>query len=99
MKDQTKKHSDFVAETLQDPKEVEAYLNAALDDAFEQNELRLFLMALRDVATARDMKTVAAQANLNRESLYRSLSEKGNPELSSLCAVLKTVGLKLGVRA
>jgi probable addiction module antidote protein len=40
---------------------------------------------------------VAAQAGISRESLYRSLSPKGNPTLKTLVAVLKTLGLRLSV--
>jgi probable addiction module antidote protein len=95
----TKKHDDFRAESLQDPDEIQAYLNVALEDAFEKSDFRFFLLALRDVAMAKGMRETASKAKLNRESLYRMLSEKGNPELSSLCALLKTMGLKLSVTA
>jgi len=40
---------------------------------------------------------VAAQAGISRESLYRSLSPKGNPTLKTLVAVLNTMGLRLSV--
>ncbi len=40
---------------------------------------------------------VAAEAGISRESLYRSLSPKGNPTLKTLLAVLKTVGMRLSV--
>ena len=55
-------------------------------------------MALRDIATAYGgLAKVAAEAGLSRESLYRSLSPKGNPTLKTLLAVLKAVGLRLSV--
>lgn len=95
----TKKHDDFLVESLQDPQEITAYLNVALEDAFEQGDFRLFLLALRDVAVAKGMRKVASRAKLNRESLYRMLSDQGNPELSSLWALLKTMGIKLSVTA
>ena len=95
----TKKHDDFLVDSLQDPKEMQAYLNAAIEDAFEYGDFRLFLLALRDVAIAKGMRKVAAKAKLNRESLYRMLSEQGNPELSSLWALLKTLGIKLSISA
>lgn len=59
----------------------------------------MFLMALRDVAKARGTTGVAKQASLNRENLYRILSENGNPQLSNLAAILKTMGLGLSVAA
>jgi probable addiction module antidote protein len=67
-------------------------LNAALDDSEE-----MLLVALRNVAEARQMSKVAEGAGVNRESLYRMLSETGNPTYSSLTGVLNTLGLKLSI--
>lgn len=89
----TKSYRDSLLERLRDPAEAAAYLDAALED----EDSRVFLLALRDVAEARGISSVAAEANLNRESLYRMLSEEGNPRLSSLDALLHTLGLRLGV--
>jgi hypothetical protein len=56
------------------------------------------LLALRTVAEAHGgLGIVAARAGISCESLYRSLSEKGNPTLKTLVAILKTVGLRLSV--
>jgi probable addiction module antidote protein len=56
------------------------------------------LIMLRAVAEAYGgLGAVAAQAGISRESLYRSLSPKGNPTLKTLIAVLKAVGLRLSV--
>jgi len=58
------------------------------------------LLALRTVAEAYGgLGTVAAAAGISRETLYRTLSPKGNPTLRTLLAVLKTVGLRLSVEA
>ena len=78
---------------LQDPIEAAEYLNAAL----EENSNDLFLLALRNVAEAHGMKKLAVASQLNRESMYRMLSEQGNPQLSSLTVILKQLGLKLAV--
>jgi probable addiction module antidote protein len=72
------------------------YLKAALEDA---DEPRVLLIALRRVAQARGIASVARAAGIERESLYRALSAKGNPRLSTLFAVAKAVGLKLTVEA
>jgi len=95
----TRKHDDFLVDSLKDPKAVTAYLNASLEEAFEDGDYRLFLLALRDVAVARGMRQIASKAKLNRENLYRMLSDNGNPEFSSLWALLKTMGVKLSVAA
>jgi probable addiction module antidote protein len=89
----TKSYRDSLLESLQDQAEAAAYLDAALED----EDSRVFLLALRDVAEARGISHVAAEADLNRESLYRMLSEEGNPRLSSLDALLRALGLRLAV--
>jgi probable addiction module antidote protein len=89
----TKDYRESLLEDLQDPEEAAAYLTAALDEG----DPAVFLLALRNVAEAKGMSTVAAQAQLNRESLYRMLSERGNPQLASLVALLDALGLRLAV--
>ncbi|MCY3870123.1 MAG: putative addiction module antidote protein [Gemmatimonadetes bacterium] len=79
---------------LQDPLEAAEYLNAALEE--DMNEL--FLLALRNVAEAYGMTRLAEDAQLNRESMYRMLSEKGNPQFTSLISILRQLGLKLSVQ-
>jgi probable addiction module antidote protein len=72
------------------------YLKAALE---ETDDPRVLLIALRHVAQARGIATVAKAAGIERESLYRALSASGNPRLSTLHAVAKAVGLKLTLEA
>lgn len=76
---------------LKDPIEAAEYLNACMSDSEE-----VFLLALRDVVEASGgMANLARKTSLNRENLYRSLSKKGNPKLSSLASILDAVGIKL----
>jgi probable addiction module antidote protein len=89
-------YHEYLRKSLKKRREAEAYLNAALED----RDPRVFLLALRDVADARGgMSKAAAGAKLNRESLYRMLSKKGNPNLQSLTALLSTLGFRLAVEA
>ena len=55
------------------------------------------LSAIRTVAEARGFKNFAAEANLNRENLYRVLSEEGNPRLDTFFKILDGLGLRLSV--
>jgi probable addiction module antidote protein len=81
---------------LQDPAKAEAYLNASLND----EDPRIFLLALKDVIEARfKISDVAKEANLNRENIYRILSKKGNPKLTSIQSILNAVGLNLAVQS
>lgn len=78
---------------LRSPRYCAAYLSAALADSSEA-----FLVALRDVAEAqKGMAQLASAAKVNRENLYRMLSEDGNPRLSSLGAIMEALGLRLSV--
>ena len=87
-------YHESLLESLKDLKEAGAYLNASLDE----NDPELFLLALRNVAEAQGgMSKFAKKAKLNRESLYRMLSEKGNPQLDSLTHLLDVMGFRLSV--
>jgi probable addiction module antidote protein len=88
----TSSYHDALLEDLRDPAEAAAYLNAGLDDSPEA-----FLKAMKNVAQAHQMATVAKNAGVQRETLYRSLSEQGNPTLATLSSVLHVFGLKLSV--
>lgn len=79
-----------------DPEFAAEYLKAALEDT---DEPRVLLIALRHVAQARGIAKVAKAAGIERESLYRALSARGNPRLSTLYAVAKAVGVRLTVEA
>jgi probable addiction module antidote protein len=75
-----------------------AYLQIALESLNNPEERGGALLCLRSVAEAYGgLGAVAAEAGISRESLYRSLSPKGNPTLKTLVAVLKTLGLRLTV--
>lgn len=80
---------------LKNPKEAAEYLSAALEDG----NMEVFLLALKDVAEALGggFSKLSRKARLNRENLYRMLSEKGNPELRSMGVLLDALGLKLSV--
>jgi len=86
-----------VRELRQDPEFATEYLKAALED---EDDPRVLLIALRHVAEARGgLAKVAKTAGIERESLYRALSARGNPRLSTLVAVAKAMGLKITVEA
>lgn len=94
-----RKHDDAIVELLrEDPEFANEYLATALDEANEPGGREALLAALRQVAQAQGMEQVAARAGMQRESLYRALSPKGNPTIKTLLAVLGAAGLKLEVK-
>jgi probable addiction module antidote protein len=87
----------MIRELHADPKFAAEYLKVALEGS---EEPAVLLIALRRIAEARGgIAKVAKAAGIERESLYRALSARGNPRLSTLVAVTKAVGLKLTVEA
>ena len=69
-----------------------------LDDAVASGDGRYIAAALGTIARARGMTKVAGEAGVTRESLYRALSENGDPRLSTLLGVAKALGLTLAFR-
>ena len=80
---------------LRDPEAAAEYWNLAL----EEGEPEVILMALRNIAEAQEdgISGLAERAELGRESMYKMLSAKGNPKLSSFTKVMHGLGLRLKV--
>jgi probable addiction module antidote protein len=96
-KPSTSHHQAVVRNLRANPKLAVEYLKAALDDSDDPKTL---LIALRRIAEARGgVAKIAKAAGVERESLYRALSARGNPRLSTLVAVTKAIGMKLTVEA
>lgn len=94
-KAKTKTYPYDVAEFLQDEKDCAGYLQAVMEeDGITEQEIAA---ALGDVARARGMMQVAREAGVSRESLYRALSENGNPSLGTVLKVTRALGLRLSV--
>ena len=90
MKKKTTRIWDAV-EYLKTQEDMVAYLEAAL----EENDPTLVSAALGDIAKAKGMTDIAKKTGLGRESLYKALSQEGNPEFSTVMKVISALGLKL----
>ncbi|HOM14670.1 MAG TPA: putative addiction module antidote protein [Rubrivivax sp.] len=82
-----------VAEHLRTPEEMAAYLDAWLEEA--PDDVSGIARALGDIARAKGMSQVAKEAGLSRESLYRALSEGGNPSFATVLKVARALGVRL----
>jgi probable addiction module antidote protein len=83
------------AEYLDNDEVIAEYINQAL----ESGDAALIAASLGNVARAKGMAEIAAQAGLGRESLYKALSADGNPEFSTILKVLRALGLRLTAAA
>jgi probable addiction module antidote protein len=86
-----------VAEQLRTPDEMAAYLDAWLAEA--PDDVAGIARALGDIARAKGMSQVARDTGLSRESLYKALSENGNPSFATVLKIAKALGLRLHAQA
>lgn len=68
-----------------------------LEEALQDEDPRVFLLALRNIARANNFSQVTREAGIGRESAYTSLSENGNPSYLTIQAILKAVGLRFSI--
>lgn len=70
-----------------------------IKSSFEENGdiPAAILSAIRIVAEARGFKNFSEEVQLNRENLYRVLSEDGNPRLDTFFKIIDGLGLRLSV--
>lgn len=83
------------AEYLDDEQTVVAYLNEVL----AEGDPSAVVAALGTVARARGMAELARSTGLGRESLYKSLSEDGNPSFRTVLDVAAALGYQFNVHA
>jgi probable addiction module antidote protein len=96
----SRSYQEELIESLKDHDEATAYLNAALEESMngDAESKELFLRALRNVAESQGgLGKLAKKVHTKRESLYRILSGKGNPELATLMSILLGMGFSLKV--
>ncbi len=79
------------SEHISSREEMAAYLEAALEDG----DPGVIAATLGDIARSKGMSQLARDAGLGRESLYKSLSADGNPELATILKVVGALGLRL----
>ena len=82
-----------LAEQLRTSEEMAAYLDAWFEEA--PDDAAGIARALGDIARARGMTQVARDAGLSRESLYKALSEDGNPSFATILKVARALGVRL----
>jgi len=93
-------YQEWLINSLKNKKEAAAYLQVALESYQNDDDLEAFLMALRHVAEAQGgIGQLSKKTHLNRESLYKTLSSKGNPKLQTIGVLLKGLGFEFSIKA
>ncbi len=84
-----------IAEHLDSDEAVAAYLDAV----FEAGDAAEIRDAIAHVVRARGMTEIAREAGISRAGLYKALGTDGNPSFETVSAVLKALGVRMGVAA
>lgn len=81
------------------PKKIKGYLSVALEEYQKDGDEKAFLSALSFATKAHGGFTkLSKETGLNRENLYRALSKRSDPRLSTIMQVLGTLGFSLTIR-
>ncbi len=92
--------NEFLIESLRNKKLAEAYLDTALEEFIQDHNKASFLRALHDVAVAQGgLSKLSKKTSLNRQNLYKALSEKGNPTIDTIGSIIKALGLRMTICA
>ena len=93
-------YHEWLIRSLKNKKEATTYLQVALDEYQNDGDLEAFLLALRNVTEAQGgIGNLSKKTHLNRESLYKTLSSKGNPKLHTIGILLKGLGFQFFIKA
>jgi len=96
----SKNYNELLIKSLKKPQEAVAYLNAALEECKDGSaeSQKLLLIAFKNVALAQGgISKLATNTGLGRESLYKTLSKKGNPKLTTLTTLIGAMGFDLKI--
>lgn len=94
-----RKFQDALIDDLRDdPEQAYAYLQVALEEFDQDGDTKHLMLALRNVAEARGgVPELVRQVKMGKTSLYKALSEKGNPTLSTVGTILHGLGYRLAI--
>lgn len=94
-----RKFQDVLIDDLRsDPEQAYSYLQVALEEFGQDGDTEHLMVALRNVTEARGgVPELARQVKMGKTSLYRALSERGNPTLSTVGAILYGLGYRLSL--
>jgi len=78
---------------LKTDEDIKEYLNAS----FATGNSKLIARSLGDVAKIKGMSKIARKTKLDRSSLYNSLTEQGDPKLSTVTKIIKNFGYSVSI--
>jgi len=89
---------DYMQESLSNPDYAKVYLEVAIEEFQNDGDMEAFLLSLGYLARAKGgMAKVARKTGLSRESLYRTLSKRGNPQFRTILGIIDALGMRIRI--
>ena len=77
------------------PEEIDPFLTEIFAEYAENEDSAALLSQLRVVARVKGMSAIAEEIGISRRGLQKALSEKGNPRLENVNAIMRALGYRL----
>jgi probable addiction module antidote protein len=77
------------------PEEVDDFINEIFASYAEDGDTAALLSSLRVIARVRGLSSIAAEVGMTRQGLQKALSDKGNPRLDNINAIMRAMGYQL----
>jgi probable addiction module antidote protein len=87
-----------LADQIETGEDVTGTLEAVIELAVQEDDFEFLLKAIGEIARSKGMAQIARELNLDRASLYKSLSPEGNPSFFTVAKVLDNLGFQLSVK-
>nr|WP_299241642.1 addiction module antidote protein [uncultured Halomonas sp.] len=81
------------ADYLRDELDIQAYLEAALEDG----DPAMIALALGNIARARNISQLARETHMSREGVYKALSGQGNPSFATITKLASALGYRISL--
>jgi probable addiction module antidote protein len=87
-----------LADQIETTEDLAGTLEAVIELAVQENDPEYLLTAIGDIARSKGMAQIARELNLDRASLYKSLSPAGNPSFFTVMKVLDNLGYSIHIQ-
>lgn len=77
------------------PEEVDSYIALIFEDYAKDGDIGALLSSLRILCRVKGITQIAEESGLSRKGVQKALSEAGNPNFSSISAIIQAMGYRL----
>lgn len=92
-------YKEWLWERLKDPKEAKVFLEVVFEEYERDGDTQAFLLSLRDLVEAQGgIGKLVSKTKLSRQHLYKVLSSRGNPQMSTILSIMNALGFQISIK-